>query len=210
MVSFSEPKPANITADVVFLIDSSTSVGQDGFDKEKNFVKSLAKYLNVSHEKSRAAVIAYSTTARTVLKFTDYQTETDFNQKLDKEQWIGGTRRIDRAVEAAATLLSQARANVPKIVVMVTGGRGTGDTPLGVAAQPLKDMRAKTIVVAVGSDADHRDFLPVVDITDDVFGVPVFDDLRYEVQPIVKYTVKHFGKLMESLTVIFIKGDLLY
>lgn len=196
---FSEPKPANITADVIFLMDSSTSVGRDGFDKEKSFVKSLAKYFNVSPGKSRAAVIAYSTTARTVLTFTAYQSETDFNDKLDKEPWFGGSRRIDRALEAAATLHSQSpeRSKVPKIVVLITAGEQTtsvGATPLGVAAQPLKDIGAKTIVITVGSEADPRNLLPVVDSKDDMFGVPLFNDLRYEVQPVVKYTVKHFGK----------------
>ena len=198
LIIFSEPKPANIAADVVFLVDSSTSVGRDGFDKEKNFVKSLAKYLNVSPGKSRAAVITYSDTARTVLTFTGFQTERDFNQKLDDEPWIGGTRRIDRALEAASTLLSQARGKAPKIVVLITGGSQSGGddgTPLGIAGQPLKDMGAKTIIVTVGSEADHVDFLPVVDSRDDIFGIPLFDDLRFEVQPIVKYTVKHFGKI---------------
>ena len=198
LIIFSEPKPANISADVVFLIDSSTAVGQNGFDKEKNFVKSLAKYLNVSPGKSRAAVIIYSDTVRPVLTFTGFQMETDFNQKLDEEPWIGGTRRIDRALEAASTLLSQAGGNAPKIVVLVTGGGhngSDGDTPLGIAGQPLKDMGAKTIIVTVGSEADHTDFLPVVDSRDDIFGVPLFDDLHFEVQPIVKYVVKHFGEI---------------
>lgn len=200
---FSEPKPANITADIVFLMDSSTSVGREGFGKEKSFVKSLAKYFNVSPGKSRAAVVAYSNFARTVLKFTDYQSETDFNDKLDKEPWFGGNRRIDRALEAADTLLSQARSKIPKIVVLVTAGRQTtsaGATPLGIAAQPLKDIGAKTIVITVGSEADHRNLLPVVDSMGDIFGAPLFDDLRYEVQPVVKYTVKHFGELNENMT----------
>jgi len=197
---FLEPKPANITVDVVFLVDSSSSVGRDGFVQQKSFVKSLAKYLNVSPGKSRAAFVAYSTTARTLLKFTDYQTETEFNQKLDKEPWSGGLRRIDLALEAADTLLAQPRRNAQKVVVLVTGGRHisvVGDTPLGIAAQPLKDMGAKTIVVTVGTEVNYRDFLPVVDSSDDLFAVPLFDDLRFEVQPIVKYTVKSFGKSMK-------------
>lgn len=185
-------------------MDASTSVGRDSFDKEKDFVKSLAKYFNVSPGKSRAAVVAYSTYARTVLKFTDYQSETDFSDVLDKEQWFGGNRRIDRALEAADTLLSQARSKVPKIVVLVTAGRQTssvGATPLGVAARPLKDIGAKTIVVTVGSEADHRELRPVVNSMSDIFGVPLFEDLRYEVQPVIEYTVKHFGELNENIAI---------
>ena len=200
---FSEPKPANITADIVFLMDSSTSVGLDGFNKEKDFVKSLAKYFNVSPEKSRAAVVAYSNFARTILKFTDYQSETDFNGKLDTERWFGGIRRIDRALEAASTLLSQARPNVPKVVVLVTAGQQTpsaGAKPLGEAARPLKNMGANTVVVTVGIEADFKNFLPVVNSISDLFGVEQFDDLRYEVKPVINHVVDRFGELIELLT----------
>ena len=188
----SEPRPANISADIVFLVDSSTPVGQGGFDREKRFVKSLAKYLNVSPQKSKAAVIAYNDTAYTVLKFTEYQTEVEFSLRLDMEEWFGGIRNITGALEGAATLLSQARANSPKIVVLVTAGRHiSGD----IIADSLKKLAATVIVVTVGSDADYRDFLPVVDSIDDLFVAPSFDDLGYEVQPIVKYIVKRLGEL---------------
>lgn len=197
LLLISEPKPANISADIIFLMDSSTSVGREGFDKEKNFVKSLAKYFNVSPGKSRAAVIAYSNNARTVVKFTDYQSEEDFNDRLDRQPWVGGGRRIDRALDAAATLMRQARSEVPKILVLVTSGRQTSSPdakPLEIAGKPLRDMGVKNIVVTVGSEVDRKDLLLVVHSTDDIFGVPLFDDLRYEVQPVVKYTVNFFGE----------------
>lgn len=184
-------------------MDSSTSVGRDGFNREKGFVKSLAKYFNVSPGKSRAAVVAYSNFARTILKFTDYQSETDFNDKLDTEPWFGGIRRIDRALEAASTLLSQARPNVPKVVVLVTAGQQTtsaGARPMGEAARPLKNMGAKTVVVTVGIEADLKIFLPVVNSISDLFGVKLFDELRYEVQPVVNQVVDHFGELNELLS----------
>lgn len=185
-------------------MDSSTSVGRDGFNKEKEFVKSLAKYFNVSPGNSRAAVVAYSNFARTILKFTNYQSETDFNDKLDAEPWYGGSRRIDRALEAAATLLSQARPKVPKIVVLVTAGQQTTsiDTmPLGEAARPLKNMGAKTVVVTVGRKADFKNLLSVVNSINDLFGVKLFDDLPYEVQPVVNHVVKHFGEFNELLSI---------
>ena len=185
-------------------MDSSSSVGRDGFNKEKDFVKSLAKYFNVSPGNSRAAVVAYSNFARTILKFTDYQSETDFNDKLDTAPWYRGNRRIDRALQAASTLLGQARPDVPKIVVLVTAGQQTtsaGAKPLGEAARPLKTMGAKTVVVTVGREADFNDFLPVVNSISDLSGVKLFDDLRYEVQPVVNHVVKHFGELNELLSI---------
>ena len=142
---------------------------------------------------------AYNDTAYTVLKFTDYQTEVEFSLRLDMEEWFGGIRNITGALEGAATLLSQARANSPKIVVVVTAGRHiSGD----IIADSLKKLAATVIVVTVGSDADYRDFLPVVDSIDDLFVAPSFDDLGYEVQPIVKYIVKRLGELSQFFFLI--------
>ncbi|XP_015768936.1 PREDICTED: collagen alpha-4(VI) chain-like [Acropora digitifera] len=189
-----EPKPANINADIVFLIDSSTSVGRDGFDKEKDFIKAMAKYMKVSPDNTRASVITYSSNVRNVLNFTDHQTEMSFNQKIDREQWTGGTRRIDLALDAAVTSMSQARLNVQKIVILVTGGRqsgGAGDI-LERHAQRLNNMGAKILIVIVGSEANDRDFIPLVHSTKDIFRSSLFSDLRFEVQPIIKHIVQNF------------------
>lgn len=193
---FLEPKPANVNADIVFVIDSSTTVGRDGFDKEKDFIKAMAKYMKVSPDNSRASVITYSSNVRNVLNFTDHQTEMSFNQKIDREQWTGGTRRIDLALDAAVTSMSQARLNVQKIVILVTGGRqsvGAGDT-LERHAQRLNSMGAKLLIVIVGSEANHRDFIPLVHSSDDIFSSSLFSDLRFEVQPIIKHIVQNFGE----------------
>ena len=101
-------------------------------------------------------------------------------------------------------MLSQARPNVPKIVVLVTAGQQTasaGAKPLGEAARPLKNMGAKTVVVTVGREANFKNFLAIVNSVNDLFDVKLFGDLRYEVQPVVDQVVKHFGELNEHLSI---------
>ena len=158
----------------------------------------MAKYMNVSPGKSRASVVSYYSSTRTILNFTDFQAATDFSQKMDREPWRGGARRIDLALDAASTLVAQARSNVQKIVVLVTSGKqsvGFGDTPLESHAQRLKDMGATILIVTVGREADYTAFIPLVDSAGDIFGVPLFSDLRFEVQPIIKHVIQYFGEL---------------
>ena len=178
----------------MFLIDSSTSVGQDGFEKEKRFVKSLARALNISPGTSRAAVIAYSSTSRTVAKFTAYQTAKDFNEILSKSTFLGGPRRIDQALEAAETLMSEARVNVPRVVILITAGKQADAKPLDSGAKSLKDIKVRTFVVAIGREPDLKELKPVVDEAEDIFAVPSFDYLRPEVQPIAKHVSESLGK----------------
>ena len=117
VVFISEPPVHNITTEVVFVLDASSTVGTDNFDREKAFVKLLARSLNVASGKSRAALIVYSTNAVTVKELGDYKTFQEFERTLDEIYFYGGEmRRIDRAFEEAVGLFKKARPGVQRKV----------------------------------------------------------------------------------------------
>ena len=80
----------DVDADIVFLVDSSSFVTQRNFLKEKQFVKSLAKFLNVSSEASRASVVLFGSRPTTAIRFGDYRTLDNFNILLDRGRLYGG------------------------------------------------------------------------------------------------------------------------
>ena len=59
-------------------MDTSTEVDDLSLDKEKAFVKLLAKCLNVSPGKSRASVITFGTTTSREIDFNSYENIEDF------------------------------------------------------------------------------------------------------------------------------------
>ena len=64
--------------DVVFLMDSSKDVNFINFIKEKAYVKLLAKRLNVSPGKSRAAVVVYGSSSQLKIDFDAYDSLSAF------------------------------------------------------------------------------------------------------------------------------------
>jgi hypothetical protein len=50
--------------DIAFLMDASGSVGHQNFDKEKQFITSVASTVNMDDGNVRVAVISYSTSAK--------------------------------------------------------------------------------------------------------------------------------------------------
>lgn len=86
----------------MFLLDSSSFVTENNFVKEKEFVKALAKFLNVDPESSRASVVLFGSFPNTEIKFGDYRTLNDFNRLLDQTRLFGGQSN---------TLLSVCRFN---------------------------------------------------------------------------------------------------
>lgn len=107
--------PNKFVADVIFMLDSSSRVTPEDFLKEKEFVKLIARYLNITPGKSRGSVIIFSTAANAILPFSGYTTMSEFNAVIDRASQLSGNRRLDRAFGVAATLFQNARPDVLKV-----------------------------------------------------------------------------------------------
>ena len=97
------------------MLDSSSRVTPQDYMKEKEFVKLIARYLNIAPGKSRGSVIVFSTDANPLLPFDGYSSMSDFNTVIDNAPQLSGKRRIDLAFGAAATLFQNARPSVRKV-----------------------------------------------------------------------------------------------
>lgn len=175
-----DQQPLDVDADLVFLIDASSFVTRDNLIKEKDFVKSLAKFLNVSPEASRAALVLFGTLPNTEVKFNDYSALRDFNDRVDQARALGGFRRMDRALDEATNVLADRRRGVPHVVVLVTTGkqsRSEDSISLDEALEPLEKLGVHTFVVAIGHDPDTSTH---------VLSLPSIDDLPSRVYNMAK------------------------
>ena len=108
--------PYGYIADVIFLLDSSSRVTPEDYLREKEFVKLIARYLNITPGKSRGSVIIFSSEVTPILPFGGYTTMSEFSAAIDRAPQLSGSRRIDRAFGVAATLFTNARPNVLKVI----------------------------------------------------------------------------------------------
>ena len=186
-----------MNADILFIMDSSFLVSFEDYTLEKTFVKNIAKALNIASGKSRAAVITYGDRPILVTRFGDYNTHEQLRSVVDRAPFSGGVRRIDRALEAASTVLQQSRPDVPKIVVLLTSGRqypASGAKELDEASKPLRDQGAKTYVIAIGKEPDNKKLRTIVDTPDKVLGVDSFRGLNPQVPSITKKIIDGLRK----------------
>lgn len=194
-------RPLDVTADIVFMVDSSASVGNPNFKKEKEFVKSLARLVNVTSEKSRVAVIAYSRSTIPVVRFDGYQSLDDLDKKVDDMPLLGESyRRMDVALQSAAQILNSARQHTPKIAVLLTAGRQIpGGVSLDTAARPLRNLNVTVIVVAVGQQYNKQELDPVVSEQKDLFEIESFNVLLSRARTIGKAIEEKSGNLPSIL-----------
>ena len=165
----------NVDADVIFLVDSSHSITKEAFQKEKDFVRSVAKHFNVLAGKSRAAIISYGSSAFAVRQLGS---RTEFEESVGSAPMIGGVRRIDRALQNGARQIYSARPSVPKILVLLTAGKQPPGSPsLETSARLLRSLGARPFAIAIGGEPDEKELGSLVERPEDVFKIPSFNML---------------------------------
>ena len=172
-------------------MDSSGSLHEEGFSKQKDFIKAIAETLDLSPSDSQIGVITYSDKASVEIKFSDYQYEEDLVDAVDTLQYNGKTTRIDKAIAMATKELMTPgggrREDIPGVMVILTDGRQTPDsdtTPLEGAAANLETLGVKTLVVGIGELADKKELQKMTMRDEDVFLTPSLQLLPSVVQPV--------------------------
>lgn len=164
-------------------------------------MKSLAKILNIRPGYSRAAIVTYGDTPRLVNKFNGYTTVKDLENRIDGAPFIGGPRRIDRALEFASSVLSEGRKNVPRITVLLTSGRHASQPngkTLETASQPLRHVGSNTYIIAIGRDHDRTELRRIAQKPDDVFFVDSFNQLQTNIRPTGRQIARNSGEFGQS------------
>lgn len=157
-------------------MDSSGSLGEEGFREQKDFIKVITNTLNVSPSHSKAGVITYSDRASVAIKFSDYQYHAQLVNALDALPYQGKTTRIDRAIVKASkelmTVEGGRRKDIPGVMVIMTDGRQTQDfdvTPLEQAAAVSEEMGVTTLVLGIGELANVNELRKMTARDGDVF-----------------------------------------
>lgn len=160
-------------------MDSSRSMDLREYDRQKDFVKRLAKIFNVG-QGSRAAVIIYSDDPILSIDFEKYNTQKEFLDGVDALPYIMLRTRIDKALKMASQVLLDSRPGFPKIVIMMTDGRQTRDpdyVPLDQAAEPLHNAGARVLVIGIGPQISAAELMLMAKNPSDVFTVKSFNSL---------------------------------
>lgn len=85
-------------ADLVFLVDGSWSVGRENFKHIRSFIGSLAGAFDIGEDKTRVAVVQYSTDTRTEFPLTQYTRRGDLLQAISSLPYKGGNTMTGNVV----------------------------------------------------------------------------------------------------------------
>lgn len=184
----SDPKPADKDhVNVIFLLDASIGVRLNNFEKQKDFVKVMARSFQLPIRQSKMAAFSYGAFTAASGKLNTYQSLNEFDRDVDALQLISGQRRMDEALNAASNIIRQDTSPVRNIIVLLTAGRqarlyqGLIGSNYSKVAQ---DVGAEMYVVAIGREPSLDELRPIVVNPEDIYPVGSFDYLQREAQPI--------------------------
>ncbi|KAJ3602327.1 hypothetical protein NHX12_030086 [Muraenolepis orangiensis] len=149
-------------ADVVFLVDGSSSIGRANFLQVKAFmvaiVKPFASYVGPSG--IRFGAVQYSDTSRVEFTFTTYLNGTELVSAIENLNYKGGNTRTGAGLKFVAdNFFNPATSrDVPKITILITDGKSQDSVQ-----EPAQRLRSQRVVVfALGIKSADRNELELI------------------------------------------------
>lgn len=126
----------NRKVDLVFLVDSSASVGSVHFQDEIKFVRKLLADFTVDINTTRVAVVTFSSKDKVVRQVDHFSHPRHDNHKcsllvdeIPRIKYVGGGTYTLGAFLEAERILNSARRDAQKAVILITDGFSNGGDP---------------------------------------------------------------------------------
>lgn len=162
--------------DIVFLVDSSGSIGSENFDLIKEFLKSIIKGLDIGPQKIRVGLAQYSRKFHPEFGLKDNEDKESLLNKVNQMYYRKGKTWTGEALDSIRTRYftelegSRAGERVPQIAVLITDG-GSSDN-VEEPAWRLRnhgvlvfcigvEMKNQTKLETIASPPHHHNILPI-------------------------------------------------
>ncbi|XP_059375411.1 collagen alpha-1(XII) chain-like isoform X2 [Carassius carassius] len=165
-------------ADLVFLVDGSWSVGRENFKYIRSFIWAMTGAFDIGEDKTRVAVVQYSSDTRTEFNLNQYYRRPDVLRAIKNLPYKGGNTMtgdaMDYLVKNTFTVSAGARKGYPKVAMIITDGKS--QDPVGEYAERLRNTGVEIFVLGIkGADEDELREMASTPHSKHIYNVPNFD-----------------------------------
>ncbi|XP_035813413.2 collagen, type XXVIII, alpha 1b isoform X2 [Amphiprion ocellaris] len=142
--------------ELVFVIDSSESVGPENFNVIKDFVNALIDRASVSQDTTRVGVVLYSHINIVVVSLGQEATRDDIKSAVRSMVYLGEGTFTGSAIQQANNVFKAARAGVRKVAIIITDGQADkrDSVSLESAVTEAQGSNIETYVIGVVNESD--------------------------------------------------------
>ncbi|NXE45580.1 CO6A3 protein, partial [Casuarius casuarius] len=152
-------KPVAV-ADIIFLVDSSWSIGKEHFQLVREFLYDVVKALDVGGNDFRFALVQFSGNPHTEFQLNTYHSTQDVLAHIANMPYMGGGTKtgkgLEYLIEKHLTKAAGSRASdgVAQVIIVLTDGRSQDDVAL--PSSILKSADVNMFAIGV-QDAVERE-----------------------------------------------------
>ena len=152
---------------MVFALDGSESLAKNGFEKIKEFVKTMINDYEISEIETHVGVVEFSDKTKVVLPLNRLFDAGLVKNEVQRIVPSGGKGTVtDEALRKSSedvfAVKSGGRPGASKVLIIVTDGKSTGKEPPKRAVKPLKEKGVRIYVVNIGEDTDKDELKDIV------------------------------------------------
>ncbi|XP_056676063.1 collagen alpha-3(VI) chain isoform X2 [Monodelphis domestica] len=154
-----EAVQTSAAADIIFLVDSSWSIGKEHFQLVREFLYDVIESLAVAGSDFRFALVQFNGNPHTEFLLNTYRTNQEVLSHIANMTYLGGDSKTGRGLRyviqnhLTPAAGSRARDGVPQVIVVLTDGRSQDDVA-GPSAE-LKSAAAVDVVAIGVQDAEE-------------------------------------------------------
>jgi hypothetical protein len=180
------PCTTNAIGDIILVVDSSDSIGEENYKRGSNFLSHVVQSLPVGPDAVRFGCLVFSWDVIDSFRLNTHTTKEQIVKSLSEIPYL---RSATLTFKAFSDILSKnlfstengGRDNVPDIVILMTDGKsGNKDLTIRFATE-LKKKGCKIITVGVSKAIDKKELLAVASDPSMVFyaaGYEVLDTIE--------------------------------
>ena len=182
---------------MLFILDSSGSVGPSNFVTMVEFVANVAEKFKFGPDGARFGVITFSASVSLDIPLGRHSNPVSFNIEVMKIPYKARTTNTAEAIETAKEeLLQHGRAGVPKVIILFTDGRSDDPVATIQEAVEAKDDGIRILSIGIGPQIDTEELNGIANApsNDNVFLISNFSREQFVtiLGPIIRETC---GKL---------------
>ncbi|XP_074171702.1 collagen alpha-3(VI) chain isoform X2 [Rhinolophus sinicus] len=162
-------------ADIIFLVDSSWSIGKEHFQLVREFLYDVIESLAVGENDFRFALVQFNSNPHTEFLLNTYRTKQEVLSHISNMSYIGESNQTGKGLEyvmqnhLTKAAGSRASDGVPQVIVVLTDGHS--DDGLALPSAELKSADVNVFAIGV-EDADEG---ALKEIASEPFDMHVFN-----------------------------------
>ena len=185
-------------ADIVFLLDASSSIWGPNFHKQLQFVHAVVEKFDVRAEMTHVAAFTFSDFVHEEFGLFSFGDRFNTLAAIPSVRQLRGGTRTDLAMKKAREMMTtDGRVDVPRLVIVMTDGKSDLPQLTLEEALMLKQAGISTFAVGIGQSVDQDELRGIASQDDYVFSVETFDAL-ITLQSILAYEACKVEVVMQA------------